>query len=98
MATRGLIQFRLGFPDAGRQLYRMAISEARQKGDILRAVWALIYFAGEEFRFDPINADALIQAAVAESHQLSKLEQTITERLIECIMNRRPTIVEAKRS
>ena len=98
MATRGLIQFRLGFPDAGRHLYRMAISEARHKGDFLRAVWALIYFAGEEFRFDPINADSLIQTAAAESHQLSKLEQTITDRLIERTVNRRPAMAEAKRS
>lgn len=91
-ATKGLIQFRLGLPDEGRHLYRMAIAEAKEKGDIRTAIWALIYFAGEEFRFDPINADSLIQSAAVESHQLSKLEKTITDRLIERTLNCRPTI------
>lgn len=97
MATNGLIQFRLGFPDAGRNLYRMAVVEAREKGDVRTAVWALIHFAGEEFRFDPIKAESLIHTAAVDSHQLSKLEQTVTARLIECILNRRSTIAEAKR-
>lgn len=98
LATKGLIQFRLGFPDAGRSLYSMAVVEAREKRDIRAAVWALIHFAGEEFRFDPIKGERLIQEAVADLYQLPKIHQTIATRLIELALHHYSAFGETKRS
>jgi len=98
MATKGLIQFRLGSPDAGRRLYRMAVVEAKRKRDTRSVVWALIHFAGEEFRFDPIKGERLIQEAVADLYQLPKIDQTIATRLIELALHHYSAFGETKRS
>lgn len=98
LATKGLIQFRLGSPDAGRCLYRMAILEAKGKRDTRSAVWALIHFAGEESRFDPIKAQCLIQEAVADLYKLPKPQQTIATRLIERLPYRYSAFGKIKRS
>ena len=98
LATKGLIQFRLGSPDAGRRLYRMAILEAKGKRDTRSVVWALIHFAGEESRFDPIKAQCLIQEAVADVSKLPKVQQAIATRLIERLPHRYSALGEIKRS
>jgi hypothetical protein len=66
----------------------MAVVEAKGKRDTRSVVWALIYFAGEEFRFDPIKGECLIQEAVADLYQLPKIHQTIATRLIELALDR----------
>jgi len=97
LATKGLIQFRLGSPDAGRRLYRTAVVEAKGKRDTRSVVWALIHFASEEFRFDPIKGECLIQEAVADLYQLAKIDQTIATRLIERALHHYSAFGETKR-
>jgi tetratricopeptide (TPR) repeat protein len=86
-ATNGLIKFRLGMPEEGRRLYRMAIEEARRKRDIRTIVTALLYFAREEARFDPTRADKLREEAVAEFPKLPTPQQTIAARILELSFN-----------
>lgn len=85
-ATKGLIQFRLGLLDEGRRLYRAAISEADSTKDTQAAVWALLHFAREEFRCDPVRAEELIREALAGLRKLPRVEQLISARLVEQIV------------
>lgn len=86
LATKGLIQFRLGLPEEGRRLYRAAISEANSTKDTQAAVWALLHFAREEFRCDPSRAQELIREALAGVPKLPKVDQLVSARLLEQVL------------
>src|SRR3989442_1835702 len=88
LATKGLIQFRRGAVAEGRRLYRMSVDEANRGRDFRSAVWALLHFAQEEFRYDPIMADELVKEALGGFPKLSKVEQTISRRLHELVKQR----------
>jgi len=88
LATKGLIKFRQGLPDEGRCLYRAGIAEAKSRKDTLLAVWALLYFAREEYRSDPVRAEELTREALADLQKLSKAEQLISARLLEQVVKR----------
>lgn len=85
LATKGLIQFRLGAVSEGRCLYRMAISEANHKRDFRTVVWALLHFAREEFRVAPLMGEELVKEAEKYFQRLSKVEEAISLRLLELV-------------
>jgi tetratricopeptide (TPR) repeat protein len=85
LATKGLIQFRLGAVAEGRQLYQMSIVEANREKNLRSAVWALLHLAREEFRYDQTTADKLTKEAAHSFPKLSKLEQTISSHLLELV-------------
>ncbi|UVT14971.1 MAG: hypothetical protein H8K04_14185 [Nitrospira sp.] len=85
LATNGLLTFRLGVPDEGRRLYRMAVNEAKKKSQTLLAVWALLHLAKEEYRIAPIKGDEVLKEARAEFPKLLDAEQAMASRLIQTI-------------
>jgi tetratricopeptide (TPR) repeat protein len=88
LATMGLIQFRLGSVAEGRRLYRMSVAEANRRRDFRTAAWALLHFAREEFRCDPVIAEELVKEARRSFPKLSKIEEKISLRLLELVKNR----------
>lgn len=88
LATSGLLQFRLGAPDEGRKLYRMAVDDAKHKKVTQAAVWALLHFAREEYRLARSKGDQLVKEALLEFDKLSPIEREMASRMLELI---RPT-------
>lgn len=86
LATSGLLQFRLGAPDEGRKLYRMAVNEAKKKNEIRSVVWALLHLAREEYRLAPAKGDEIVKEAIAEFPKMLKVEQAMASRLIKLIV------------
>ncbi len=87
LATKGLIRFRLGSAEEGRQLYHMAVNEAKHRRDAISVVSARLHFAREEFRCAPKTAEKLVEEARGDFKKLSKLEQTITTRMLDLILH-----------
>jgi tetratricopeptide (TPR) repeat protein len=85
LATKGLIEFRLGEIDEGRRLYRAAVVDASTRGDVRAVVAALLHFAREEFRYNPPTAEALVKEACDSFAKLSKVEQVISRRFLELV-------------
>lgn len=79
LATKGLILYRSGDPETGRTLYREALEEARRRRDKKREVWALLHFAREEFRFDRLSGNKLLQEGIQLSDELPNSERPIVE-------------------
>jgi tetratricopeptide (TPR) repeat protein len=88
LATHGLLRFRLGAPEEGRTLYKIAVSEAKKKDQLVLAVWALLHLAREEYRIDPLRGDELVKEARAEIPKLLKVQQAMASRLIDVIVPR----------
>jgi hypothetical protein len=64
------------------------VSEAKRERDFRSAIWALLHFACEEDRYDPFIADRLVKEAEADFPKLSKIEQKISNRLVELVKQR----------
>jgi hypothetical protein len=73
-ATEGLIQFRSGNIQAGRELYRAAIEQATKLGHDAQAVLATVYLAREELRAGTTAAAQAVEAASTRA-QSSKMEE-----------------------
>lgn len=86
LATNGLLRFRLGAPDEGRRLYRMAVDDAKHKKSTQSAVWALLHFAREEYRLTSPKGDELVKEALLEFNKLSVIERAVASRLLELVM------------
>ncbi len=86
LATNGLLQFRLGSPDEGRRLYRMAIDDAKHKKATQSAVWALLHFAREEYRLARSKGDELVKEALLEFDKLSDIERVMAARVLQLVM------------
>jgi tetratricopeptide (TPR) repeat protein len=91
LATLGLLEFRQGSPELGRQHYVAAISEAKKENDKIRAARAAIYLAKEEVRARTKEAPSAVLRALDVSKnvespdvgwqfgQLEKLVRSIHE-------------------
>ena len=66
-ATKGMLMFRTGFPEAGRQMYQDAIQLAKRKHNDHYAALAAIYLAFEELRADQVTK----LERVAEAQELA---------------------------
>jgi tetratricopeptide (TPR) repeat protein len=74
IATVGLLAFRTGHPEEGRQQYLAAIEEARKENDKVRAARAAIYLAKEEVRARTDNAAKAILRASEMSKDLENAD------------------------
>ncbi len=93
LATKGLIMYRSGDPEAGRVLYRAAIEEARRKRDKKREVWALLHFAKEEFRFDQDSGDRLLDEGIKLAGELPSSERPVVQRIQELVTEAREAVL-----
>jgi tetratricopeptide (TPR) repeat protein len=86
LATSGLLKFRLGAPDEGRKLYRMAVDDAKHKKVTGAVVSALLHFAREEYRLgDQSKGDILVKEALLDFGKLSAIERIMTTRVLELV-------------
>ena len=85
-ATQGLIQFRRDLPAEGRVLYRKAINEAREANQYRSAVWALLHYAREEYRFDTLKAERIIKEALDDLPKLEEAQQDLSLQLYQRIL------------
>ena len=81
-ATKGLVAFRSGNTELGRELYRKAIALAYSKGDQTRAVHARVYLALEEKRAGTPNADELCDEALKLATKLAPPMDSVLTNLI----------------
>ena len=82
LATTGLVQFRLGHPDTGRQLYQRAVEIAKRSRNLLEETLALLFQAREEARWDLQKAQKLLAAAEAAIPGLNRRDEIITQRML----------------
>jgi tetratricopeptide (TPR) repeat protein len=76
-ATRGLVLFRRGYPDIGREHYVAAIGLARQCGQRRYETLARLFLAREEVRSNPDSASEAVGGALelaAKSKEADVLE------------------------
>ena len=86
LATSGLLKFRLGAPDEGRKLYRMAVDDAKHKKGTGAVVSALLHFAREEYRLGGrLKGDELVKEALLDFDKLSAIERIMTTRVLELV-------------
>ena len=95
LATTGLVQFRLGEPESGRKWYERAREETRRSKNLREEVWALLFQAREETRFDMQRAHDLLSTAVAVIQRLSHRDAHVARRLLTLVS---PTSETVKRS
>jgi tetratricopeptide (TPR) repeat protein len=74
LATKGLIEYRLGRPAEGRKLYQEAISRAAKLNLIPLKARALLYLAREEALATQANFDAVLKDAIREISRINNLE------------------------
>jgi tetratricopeptide (TPR) repeat protein len=70
VATVGLLKFRQGDVDEGRSLYLLAVQEAREMGDDVRAARALLYLAREEVTAKSATAQETVTDALVASEKV----------------------------
>lgn len=91
LATSGLLKFRIGAPDEGRKLYRMAINETNKKNEIQSSVWALLHLAREEYRLAPLKGHELLKEAQSQFPKLLPAGQAMASRLVDVMMQEHAT-------
>jgi tetratricopeptide (TPR) repeat protein len=86
-ATHGLVFFRSGFPDRGRELYQLAIEKATKLGDQKYSLLADLYLAREELLAGtPVSRTAAKRALFGASKSIEKdvvVVATQVQRLLE---------------
>ncbi len=70
LATSGLIEFRSGRHEEGRNLYKLAMELGRQTRDV-REIIALLYYAFEELRVEGPNAEEIRNRALESAKSLN---------------------------
>ena len=85
LATRGLVDFRLGQPESGRALYKEARETAKRGKNAREEVWTLLFQAREEKRFDGATSQRLLTSAAREIPRLRARERLVAERLLEIV-------------
>jgi len=79
-ATRGLLCFRAGQVERGRNLYRDAVELALRHGDRLAATFALLHLAREELARDEQAAGRILEETSEQIQRLSVLERQLAIR------------------
>lgn len=79
-ATKGLLCFRAGHIERGRELYRDAVELALRHGDRLPATLALLHLAREELARDERAAARILEEAYEQIPRLSELEKQLAIR------------------
>jgi len=73
-ATEGLLLFRKGFPDRGRQFYQLAISKATAQGNTRYKVMANLYLAREELIARTPSAETAASRAIIDASRIEDKE------------------------
>ncbi|MFZ0299703.1 MAG: tetratricopeptide repeat protein [Candidatus Sulfotelmatobacter sp.] len=73
-ATTGLLLFRAGFPDRGRELYGLAISRASARGILKYRVMASLYLAREELIASTHAAETAVNRALVDASKIDDKE------------------------
>ncbi|MDQ2891176.1 MAG: hypothetical protein M3R65_11600 [Gemmatimonadota bacterium] len=82
LATGGLIQFRLGAPDSGRELYQFAMDVAERTGARTQCALAAAYLAREELLTDsPLGEMALRKAEALAEHSKWSVVRAVVARM-----------------
>jgi tetratricopeptide (TPR) repeat protein len=81
-ATHGLLLFRAGFPDRGRELYQLAIRRANNQGIVKYRVMADLYLAREELMAGTPLADSAATRALAEASKLDDKDVALISRQV----------------
>jgi Tfp pilus assembly protein PilF len=86
VATKGLIEYRLGRPAEGKKLYQEAISQAAKLKLAPLKARALLYLAREEALSNQPNFDAVLKDAIREISRTRNLELHHLARTIKSII------------
>jgi tetratricopeptide (TPR) repeat protein len=70
-ATWGLLLFRSGLPDKGRQLYQLAISRATAQGNSKYRAMACLYLAREELLASTSSAETAVNRALVDASKIA---------------------------
>jgi tetratricopeptide (TPR) repeat protein len=73
-ATAGLLLFRRGFPDRGREFYQLAISRAASQSNLKYRVMAGLYLAREELIAATAVAETAVNRALVDASKLKDKE------------------------
>ena len=73
-ATAGLLLFRRGFPDRGREFYELAISRATAQGNSKYRVMASLYLAREELIASTTIAETAVNRALVDASKIEDNE------------------------
>ncbi len=76
-ATHGLVLFRMGAPDRGRQLYRLAIDRANRLGIQKYCLMADLYLAREEVLARTSATRTAVQQALAKASKSTDKEVAV---------------------
>jgi tetratricopeptide (TPR) repeat protein len=76
-ATTGLLLFRSGFPDRGRELYQLAISRALAQGNSKYRVMAALYLAREELIASTPVAETAVNRALVDASKVEDKEVAV---------------------
>ena len=87
LATKGLLAFREGDRNSGRELYRRARDLASNQKERGKSVWAGLYHAREEYRIgNHFDADGLVRRAIGEIRKIPKKDISATIRILEEVL------------
>lgn len=73
-ATAGLLLFRKGFPDRGREFYQLAISRALAQGNTKYRVMASLYLAREELIASTPSPETAVNRALVDASRIEDKE------------------------
>jgi len=73
-ATAGLLMFRAGLPDRGREFYQLAISRASSQGNSTYKAMASLYLAREELIASTPAAEIAVNRALVEASKIEDKE------------------------
>ncbi len=83
LATQGLLAFRSGNPQQGREHYQAAVAAARKRKNARAVVWALLHHAQEEFRYDPAEAITVLREGKEHLQKLPAGEKRVAGRILD---------------
>ena len=92
LATRGLIAYRAGDPETGRLKYKAAVEAAKKKKVAQEVVWALFYYAQEEFRFDPTAAAEILREGKEKLARLPAGQRRVGQRILDRALGCQPNL------
>jgi hypothetical protein len=95
-ATQGLLLFRMGFADKGRELYRLAMTKAQQIANSNYTLRANLYLAREELLADTMNAQAVAHEAIAAASKSGDKEVLVVAEQVDKLLKRVLSKAEAK--
>ena len=87
LATSGLIQYRLGLPQQGRELYEQAVSAATKRNALTQVATALLHLAREEARYHPDRTEGILAKASEALERLLVKDRAIPE----CLLRQMPS-------